>query len=390
MDRLRIASEILKIAKVIVADDYKYIYDPDHKKHPGGGYQKTQKGWQKGKQEKKDEESNNKEKKPADKPNKSKENRKEIEQKINKLSPEKRQVMAKDAKAPQKLLDILSNYDDCKESVAMNKNTHPKTLDKLANDNDSNILEGVAGNRNTSPETLDKLAEDPDMLVVDNVVRNPNTSAETLDKLSKEKADYIRYGVAWHKNTSAKTLDKLSGDKNWDVRYGVVQHPNTSIETLKKLSNDQDESVRGKALFYLKKKQQQQNAAPAAPPAPPEPPKPPKSSGESKLPKYKFKGDDKTQAIIRKKFEKDEDEEETDTIYGEMAKFSRDDVAPMGVYHGRTKEQLKADFIKNMDPSNYASPESFKKAQDRIRKMSANDFSKILASIFADEEEEEI
>ena len=71
-----------------------------------------------------------------------------------------------------------------------------------------------------------------------------------------------------------------------------------------------------------------------------------------------------------------------------MAKFSRDDVAPMGVYHGRTKDQLKADFIKNMDPSNYASPESFKKAQERIKKMSATDFSKILASIFADEDEE--
>lgn len=28
-------------------NDYQYIYDPDHKKHPGGGYQKTDKGWSK-------------------------------------------------------------------------------------------------------------------------------------------------------------------------------------------------------------------------------------------------------------------------------------------------------------------------------------------------------
>ena len=104
--------------------------------------------------------------------------------------------------------------------------------------------------------------------------------------------------------------------------------------------------------------------------------------------KYKFKGDDKTAPIIRAKFEKGHDEEETDSIYGEMAKFSRDDVAPMGVYHGRTKDQLKADFIKNMNPANYSSPEAFQNAKKRIQALSANDFSRILASIFADEEEE--
>jgi hypothetical protein len=50
--RLTIAKELNKIAKELVADDYEYIYDPDHKKHPGGGYTKTEKGWQKGKQDK--------------------------------------------------------------------------------------------------------------------------------------------------------------------------------------------------------------------------------------------------------------------------------------------------------------------------------------------------
>lgn len=54
MDRGRIASELLRIAKVLLAvKDYEYVYDPDHKKRPsGGGWQKTEKGWQKGKQEK--------------------------------------------------------------------------------------------------------------------------------------------------------------------------------------------------------------------------------------------------------------------------------------------------------------------------------------------------
>ena len=29
----------------IIAKDSDYIYDPDHKKHPSGGYHKTEKGW---------------------------------------------------------------------------------------------------------------------------------------------------------------------------------------------------------------------------------------------------------------------------------------------------------------------------------------------------------
>lgn len=45
---------------MLVADkDYHYIYDPEHKKHPGGGYVKTEKGWQKGKQQKKDKQQKN-------------------------------------------------------------------------------------------------------------------------------------------------------------------------------------------------------------------------------------------------------------------------------------------------------------------------------------------
>jgi hypothetical protein len=39
---IRIARELNKIARELVADkDYKYIYDPEHKKHPSGGYVKT-------------------------------------------------------------------------------------------------------------------------------------------------------------------------------------------------------------------------------------------------------------------------------------------------------------------------------------------------------------
>ena len=41
-----IAKEILLIAKELLSSEgYEYIYDPTHKKHPGGGFKRTPKGW---------------------------------------------------------------------------------------------------------------------------------------------------------------------------------------------------------------------------------------------------------------------------------------------------------------------------------------------------------
>mgnify|MGYP007037139444 CR=1 FL=1 len=37
---LRIAEELVKTAEDLIFADSDYIYDPDHKKHPGGGYHK--------------------------------------------------------------------------------------------------------------------------------------------------------------------------------------------------------------------------------------------------------------------------------------------------------------------------------------------------------------
>ena len=46
---LKIARELNKIARELVAKDYEYIYDPEHKKHPGGGHQETIERMAKGK-----------------------------------------------------------------------------------------------------------------------------------------------------------------------------------------------------------------------------------------------------------------------------------------------------------------------------------------------------
>ena len=57
---LRIAEEILKAAEDLIFADSDYIYDPDHKKKPGGSYHKTEKGWSK-KEEKKEKKLTKKE-----------------------------------------------------------------------------------------------------------------------------------------------------------------------------------------------------------------------------------------------------------------------------------------------------------------------------------------
>ena len=50
IEKLIIARKLLRLAKLLLAkeDDYKYIYDPEHKKRPtGGSWVKTEKGWSK-------------------------------------------------------------------------------------------------------------------------------------------------------------------------------------------------------------------------------------------------------------------------------------------------------------------------------------------------------
>jgi hypothetical protein len=58
----------------------------------------------------------------------------------------------------------------------------------------------------------------------------------------------------------------------------------------------------------------------------------------------------------------------------------------VGKWYARNVAQLKADFLKNMSPSNYKDAAAFKAAKDRMKSMPSADFAKILAAI-TDEEE---
>jgi hypothetical protein len=83
-------------------------------------------------------------------------------------------------------------------------------------------------------------------------------------------------------------------------------------------------------------------------------------------------------------------DEESDEV-GEMMGFKktlgqRIPESQHGQFYVRNEKKLKADFLKNMNPSNYDSPEAFKKAKERIKKMPVSDFGKILGALTEEEE----
>jgi hypothetical protein len=53
----------------------------------------------------------------------------------------------------------------------------------------------------------------------------------------------------------------------------------------------------------------------------------------------------------------------------------------------RNAAKLKADFLKNMNPANYESPEIFQRAKERMKAMPVTDFAKVLAAIMSEEDE---
>ena len=221
---LRMAEEILEVAEdLIFADSDDYIYDPEHKKHPSGGYHKTEKGWSK------------------------------VEEKKNKSISSPKVEMTDE------------EYDNIlweKHETSKNPNTSPELLKKLSGDKSWAIRNDVASNPSTPTNVLDKLANDENKAVRINTAYNKNTSQKTLDKLSNDENDNVRRSVAKNSNTSPKTLDKLSNDENMLVRGAVAENPSTSIETLEKISKADkvDDGGPGHlARFNLNKRKKERN-----------------------------------------------------------------------------------------------------------------------------------
>jgi hypothetical protein len=139
---------------------------------------------------------------------------------------------------------------DFLQKRALVNSASPKTLERLANDDDYQVRIYVAQNPNTPPETLDRLAKDESGYVRMAVAENPNTLPETLNRMSKDVDSDVRYDVAQNPNTPPKSLRRLANDRVQYVRCEVAENPNTTLETLIKLfGNNKNKKVRN---FILK------------------------------------------------------------------------------------------------------------------------------------------
>lgn len=299
----KVSKEAVRIAKMVLADSVndEYIYDPEHKQKPGGGYRKTEKGWTKT-EEGKSEQTN-----PGEKP--------------------KTENAPGNQDQTPKPLSKKEEYSKVQE-IASNPNTDPKLLSKLAESDDDDTLIKLAQNPASNEEVLlkvldtyqrggygadthgnrdyiilemnerddltepvmDKIEEiqgihqdiqdgirglDGEMLEEDDggeIVDTENSTQEEKDMTwmvnqdkyqdkVKELAKTSKYGgfleaaseaqnpairemVAFNKNTPTEIVVKLSKDKDPNVRYRIAQREGLPPEVMEKLSKDRDAAIR--------------------------------------------------------------------------------------------------------------------------------------------------
>ena len=244
-----------------------------------------------------------------------------------------------------------SRHWSVRRSVASNANCSSATLDKLAGDNAALVREAVARNPNASSAALDRLAGDENEVIRARAAKNRHCSPATLDRLAEDGTSKVRYAVADNPNCSPATLDRLAGDSAEYVRYAVADNPSSSTATLDRLAEDEIETVRYLAAQNL--------FAPSA-------------IREKALKAGEM--NDYYAANVRC----------TATARGEVASFKQSLGAQN--HRGRNLQQLKNDFIRNMDPSKYESPEQFKIAKARIAELSPAEFGALMKSVAEDEE----
>ena len=162
--RVKLAKRLLTIAKCLIADS-NYIYDPEHKKHPGGGYHKTENGWSK---------REKREKKPSN------------QSAPRTYADEKTKSLHKQFKQ-----DYGKNYQSDSDwaSTLSNPKMHPNDLHQFAK------------------EVCDSSIDIADLSESANaIVNNPNTSDETLKMISNNAESFRKQGYGDIADKASKTL----------------------------------------------------------------------------------------------------------------------------------------------------------------------------------------
>ena len=301
-------------------------------------------------------------------------------------------------RTPPNILNALAQDENpqVRSGVCYNPNTPQSTIEKLAKNDASDGVRGTAARFVKSQETLTQLASDSSESVRQGVAMNSNAGAETLDKLSSDANDDVRQRVSENENTSSSTLDKLVSDKSFHVRLNVAKHTNTSPSALDYLSRDDDRYVRrnvaenrNTSVATLDKLVDDKEGDDVWHPAL----RNPKTSMESITRKFmQTPSGEHNEPIFRETFFARRPNMNPTAMKQFLGNNAPRNMAALceaadykksGKSENRTPQQLKSDFIANMNPSNYASMESYRKAMERVKSMTPEQVEEMFAAINA-------
>jgi hypothetical protein len=167
-----------------------------------------------------------------------------------------------------------------------------------------------------------------------------------------------------------------------------------SEEALKKYLSDHPKANKSKHSVKTKEEPSKEQEKAPEKEAPKEEATPKEEKAPEKHKEYtqhdKVQPNAKSLAKVKNILSTNDIDEDADELH-EMTGFKktlgqRIPEAKQGQFYVRNEAKLKADFIANMNPANYDSPEAFKNAKKRLQQMPTADFGKILAAI-SDEEE---
>ncbi len=134
--------------------------------------------------------------------------------------------------------------------VAAHPNAPEDLLERLAQEDDINVVCAVATNPTTPQRMLERLCAHGQSEVLMAVGRNPRLSVAGSKKLIASHDQNLREVVAMHPNLSQELLEQLGKDTHWEVRRAVAQHPRCPTHLLERLSADSETDVALGAVLH--------------------------------------------------------------------------------------------------------------------------------------------
>lgn len=136
-------------------------------------------------------------------------------------------------------------------TLARDAASSPQLLERLAAQEDLQVLYAVASHPRSPAATLARLARRTEPSLRSAVAANPAAPLDLLELLATDGDARVRRVVAANERTPPSTLFALARDADTDVRRLVTSHVNTPLSALEILAQDSDEKVRRYAAQRL-------------------------------------------------------------------------------------------------------------------------------------------